>query len=123
MSFIDWFKSSIDLVRHKVDQQIRINSVQGEIKQLTRNNSNLHMKIASTVLKLHKEGTLNIDKLEEFSDVIGENNSQITEKQKQITFIRAESAFAMTICSDCWQEIPLIADFCPNCGKKVIKVL
>lgn len=119
MSIIDRFKYGVDLVKHKADQQIRINTIQGEMNKLTRNISDLRMKIASTIIELHKQGALNIDELEELCNAIDEINDQIKEKQEQITFIRAENASELTICSNCEQQIPAIADFCPSCGKKV----
>lgn len=121
MSIIDRFKDGVDLVKHKADQQIRINTIQGEMNKLTHNISGLRMKIASTVLELHKDGTLSVGELEKLCNMIDETDGQIEEKREQITLIRAENTLNLILCSTCGQQIPAIADFCPDCGKKVIQ--
>lgn len=121
MSIFDRFKDGVDLVKHKVDQQIRINAIQREVNKITHNISGLRMKIANVVLDLHKEGVLTIDELEELCNMIDEANGQIKEKQEQITFIRDESTSSLIICPNCGEQIPSIADFCPECGKKIIQ--
>lgn len=121
MNFLDKFKDGVDLVKHKADQQIRINTVQGEINKLTHSISGLRMKIASTVLELHENGDLNNDELEELCNMIDDANNQVKEKQEQITLIRAESPSNLIVCQNCGQQIPSIAEFCPECGQKIIQ--
>jgi len=121
MKAFDRFKDGIELVKQKADQQMRINAIQREVNSLTNNISGLRMKIANVVLDLHKEGVLNNDELEELCNMIDEVNNQIKEKQEQITLIRDEHSSSLIMCSNCGQQIPSIADFCPNCGKKVVQ--
>ena len=121
MSFVDRFKHGVDLVKQKADQQIRINAIRGEINKLTQNVSGLRVKIANTVLELHKSSNLNIEELEKICLMIDEVDDQIKEKQEQIDLIRAESTSNFIVCPNCGQQIPAIADFCPECGKKIIQ--
>lgn len=121
MSIFNRFKDGVDLVKQKADQQMRINAIQREANKLTHNISGLRMKIANVVLDLHKEGILTIAELEELCNMIDQTNSQIKEKQEQITLIRKESASNLIVCSNCAKQIPSIADFCPNCGEKIIQ--
>ncbi len=121
MSVIDRFKHGVDVVKFKADQQMQINNLHGEINKLKRKISGLRAKIASVVLNLYKEGTLGNDELEELCRAIEEVNIQIKEKEEQIIAIRAESTPQLDTCGNCGHQIPANADFCPDCGQKVIQ--
>jgi predicted nucleic acid-binding Zn-ribbon protein len=91
MSILDQLRRGVDTARSKADQMMRINRVQGEIKGIQREIQAVREKIADGVLDLHQQGALSHQELEDLCVEIDGFNTQIAEKEAQITNIRAET--------------------------------
>lgn len=120
------FKHGVDVIKFKADQLMRINRVQGEIRDLRRDISNIHVKISSTAVELHKKGALSNPELVDLCVAIDQLNKQIFEKEANIAAIRNEEVphlppstyqyAPINPCPKCNSDVPIGAEFCTNCG-------
>lgn len=132
MAIINQLKHSLEVTKFKTDQFMRINRVQSEIGALHAQIKALKEQIADAVVDLHKENYSLPDKLENLCENIDQFEINISAKEAEIAFIRAElppqtpgdEAMQLPVnpCTHCHKNNPEGASFCVHCGKPISNV-
>jgi hypothetical protein len=117
-----------NVVKWKADQQRRILSKQGEIRDVEAQIRDLKATLAEAVLELHDAGKLKEDALVKICEQIADHRSSITGKEEELEGIRREEApeepespavpagveTSGLVCPECGRA--LVGKFCPEHG-------
>ncbi len=133
MTLFDRFKHGVDVTKFKADQLMRINRIQGDIGSIKQDISRIYSKIAVTAIELHKNSTLTNPELVDLCTLIDQLNKDILEKESMIAAIRQEEnpQFVLSAnqynpinpCPKCNFDVPMDAEYCPNCGNRMSVVV
>jgi RNA polymerase subunit RPABC4/transcription elongation factor Spt4 len=129
MTLFDRFKHGVDVTKFKAEKLVRINRIQGEIDSLKSEIAAINFRISKRALELHKEGELANQDLVDLCLKIDQLQAQINDKNALIVSIRDEEAAPFVPaeyqtapqnpCPQCYFDVELGAEFCPNCGAQM----
>ena len=109
----------------EADKLRRSTEVKAKISSLRKEMAVLHAAVASRVIELCREGTLELPELDDEIQAVLALDVQLQEKDEELAAVQAAEfqaegeAVEESVCPQCQAELAEGVAFCPNCGAKV----
>lgn len=127
MPLFDKFKESASRVAAEADRALRLNRVEGAIKQRREQRQEQLLRLGELTSQLYKAGKLTAPDLTPLAQIVVDLDKQISDLEREAQTIRAEASERQVqayghLCSRERTLLPPIAAFCPSCGAPAIDV-
>lgn len=109
----------------EADKLRRATEIKAKIPFLRKEMAVLHATVASRVIELCREGTLELPELDDEIQSVLALEVQIKEKEEELRAVQTEEfqtegeSIEEGVCPQCHAELAEGAAFCPNCGAKI----